>query len=78
MNIKERYIYIDTSEVTQEMKDNSIIYQISADKSKTILSCDEQNRPSCFDGMDLITEKELYEIYWSDENEGVWYFKPPV
>ena len=75
--MKERYIYIDTSEATQEMKDNSIIYQISVDKSKTILSCDANNIPSCFDGVDLITEKELYEIYWSDGNEGVWYFKPP-
>ena len=77
--MKERYIYINTNEVTQEMKDNSIIYQVSVDDDKTytILSCDENNIPSCFDGINLITDKELREIIFTESNEGIWYFKPP-
>ena len=75
MNLK--YIHIDSDNVTEEMKSDSIGCMVSYDKTKTILSCDADNKPSSFNGIDLITEKELYEIYWSDENEGVWYFKPP-
>ena len=34
--MKERYIHIDTSEVTQEMKDNSIIYQKMVNMRKKV------------------------------------------
>jgi hypothetical protein len=53
-----KYIIMTTSDVTDEMKDNSLSYKLSADESKVMLKWDGDT-PSCFDGLTTYTHSEI-------------------
>ncbi len=72
------YILIESSSVTQEMKDNSLIYVTSIDNNKTYtVLAYKGNKPSCFNGIESMLENNLHEIMHSEDNDGIWYNKPP-
>lgn len=73
----EVYILLNKSEVTDEMSNNSIIHQYSIDKEYMVLSCNSENKPDCFNGMNFLTEEELRNTMFGKDGEGIWYGKPP-
>ena len=65
-----KYIIINTSDVTEEMKKNSLTYFLSPDESKVMLKWDGDT-PSCFDGITTYTrieiKTELAKSEWTGE-----------
>ena len=66
MNNNRKWVILNTSDVTDEMIDNSIQTSLdtlrkNADNSKCILKW-SGDTPSCFDGMDAYNYSEIKEI----------------
>tara|TARA_B100000131_G_C17635700_1_gene417895 strand:+ start:126 stop:356 length:231 start_codon:yes stop_codon:yes gene_type:complete len=72
------YMILESNNVTQEMKDNSLIYMTSQDENKTYTILAYKGvKPACFNSFDAILEPELREIMFNEDNENIWYSMPP-
>ena len=73
----EKYVIINTSDVTSEMKNSSTIdATLSYDKSLTILA-HKADKPSCFDVYESLDKDTWYQKYYRDEYE-IWNGPSPV
>ena len=64
-----KLIIISTGEITEEISNNSDVYLVSPDKSKTVLKVSE-NKPSCFEEYETISRREFLTI--SNNDASFW------
>tara|TARA_R100000234_G_scaffold3291_3_gene2740 strand:- start:1516 stop:1746 length:231 start_codon:yes stop_codon:yes gene_type:complete len=72
------YMILESNDVTEEMKNNSLICMTSQDENKkyTILAY-KGVKPACFNSFDAMLAPELKEIMFNEDNENIWYNIPP-
>ena len=67
----EVYVIINTSDVTDEMKNASPIEVLSYDKSLTVFGHQEDNKPNCFNGYESLDKDVWYNKYYNEDSE-IW------
>ena len=70
------YVIINTSDVTDEMKNSTPVQLISYDESLTVFGYNEYNKPDCFEGCEELEKYQWCKKYWEDDFE-IWNGPPP-